>query len=302
MAPSKIIQTPSRFFITRLNSGKLLLVKHGPVAQNVGRSQLMAFLSDDDGQTWSKGLILDERTLISYPDGLQTPDGTIYVTYDRSREGDKEILMTTFTEKDVEAGAYVTAGARQKVIVNKAGGAFEENFKNDGTVDALVSQIGWKANYGTGGAAVSESNASFVNGPVLSWVDFIVYKLDPAVFGSKPFLLWTDKTSFGVIDRISCIKVSLKNDEQTADLKVAIKVDDKWYVTKEVLNAGVADWTVHTLNVHSVSWNALSFIPGQMLVEGGAIRLPASGTVQAIGIFDADETGVKTRVGRFVIQ
>ncbi|MFA7368965.1 MAG: sialidase family protein, partial [Kiritimatiellales bacterium] len=48
MVPSKIIQTPSRFFITRLNSGKLLLVKHGPIDQNVGRAQLMAFLSDDD--------------------------------------------------------------------------------------------------------------------------------------------------------------------------------------------------------------------------------------------------------------
>ncbi|MCF7817038.1 MAG: glycoside hydrolase [Kiritimatiellales bacterium] len=301
-APSKIIQAPSRFFITRLNSGKLLLVKHGPIDQNVGRSQLMAFLSDDDGKSWSKGLMLDERTDISYPDGMQTPDGTIYITYDRSRAGEREILMTTFAEKDIQAGAYVTAGARQKVIINKAGGAYEVNFTNDDKADGPISQVGWHANYDADGKAVSESNSGLLRGPVLSWVDYIVYDLDAATFGSKPLLLWTDNASFGSIDKISSFSVSLKNDEETADLKVAIKVDDAWYVTQDVLNAGVSKWTVHTLDVHSVSWNTLSFIPGSELAEGGKISLPASGAITAIGIFDANETSVKTRIDRIMVQ
>ncbi|MSU51902.1 MAG: hypothetical protein EXS41_00675 [Opitutaceae bacterium] len=32
------------------------------------------------------GLMLDEREWLTYPDGVQTPDGTIYVTYDLERD------------------------------------------------------------------------------------------------------------------------------------------------------------------------------------------------------------------------
>jgi predicted neuraminidase len=128
--PSDIQHTRSRFFITRLESGKLLLVKHGPVdpAKGIvpqfrdGRKELMAFLSDDDGKTWSDGLMLDERDQVSYPDGLQAPDGTMYVIYDYQRHGAKEILMAVFTEADIAAGECVSDKARLRVLVNKATG------------------------------------------------------------------------------------------------------------------------------------------------------------------------------------
>ncbi|HTN68569.1 MAG TPA: sialidase family protein, partial [Dysgonamonadaceae bacterium] len=42
LVPSKIQHTTSRFFIYRLNSGNLLLVKHGPIDMRIGRSHLMA--------------------------------------------------------------------------------------------------------------------------------------------------------------------------------------------------------------------------------------------------------------------
>jgi hypothetical protein len=130
VAPSSIQHTQSRFFITRLQSGKLLLVKHGPVDPNAGlvpvgrngRKDLMAFLSDDDGQTWSDGLMLDERDEVSYPDGFQAPDGRIYITYDYSRHFEREILMAVFTEQDVAAGQLVSDEARLRVLINKATG------------------------------------------------------------------------------------------------------------------------------------------------------------------------------------
>lgn len=86
----------ARFYIRRLLSGRLLLVKHGEridtfdqqeegAQWNRGRSKLTAWLSDDDGETWQGGLMLDERDHISYPDGTQAPDGTIYLSYDRER-------------------------------------------------------------------------------------------------------------------------------------------------------------------------------------------------------------------------
>lgn len=122
--PSKTvthIDSSARFFIRRLASGKLLLVKHAPPTGK-GRSHLAAFVSDDDGKTWQGGLMLDKRPGVSYPDGVQAPDGTIYIIYDYSRHRAKQILMATFTEDDVAKGKCVTGKARLRVLVNQATG------------------------------------------------------------------------------------------------------------------------------------------------------------------------------------
>lgn len=121
LEPSSIQHPSARFFIRRLQSGKLLLVKHGSIDTKTGRELLTAFLSDDDGKTWYGGLLLDEREGVSYPDGVQAPDGTIYIIYDYSRTKAMEILMAKFTEEDVARGQCVTDVARLRIIVNKAG-------------------------------------------------------------------------------------------------------------------------------------------------------------------------------------
>jgi len=69
--------------------------------------KLMAFVSDDDGQTWQGGLMLDEREKVTYPVGVQAPDGTIYIIYDYNRTPNGEVLLATFTEADVRAGKPV---------------------------------------------------------------------------------------------------------------------------------------------------------------------------------------------------
>ena len=101
MCPSWLQHTSARFFIRRLASGNLLLVKHGPLYKDVGRSQLTAYLSNNDGATWTGGLMLDERPGVSYPDGQQTADGRICVIYDYDRTGARQILLATFREEDV---------------------------------------------------------------------------------------------------------------------------------------------------------------------------------------------------------
>lgn len=103
---SQLAHPSARFFIRRLQSGNLLLVKHGPISIQTKRSHLMAFISKDDGATWSRGLLLDERINVSYPDGQQTADGTIYITYDRNRTIDQQLLMTHFKEEDIFNEAY----------------------------------------------------------------------------------------------------------------------------------------------------------------------------------------------------
>jgi hypothetical protein len=94
--PTSIATPHSRFFLRRLSSGNLLLVNH---YKFTGRSHLTAQLSTDDGATWNDGLLLDERSGVSYPDGVQDKDGLIWITYDRDRGGAGEILLAKFTPR-----------------------------------------------------------------------------------------------------------------------------------------------------------------------------------------------------------
>lgn len=119
LSASSIQHPSSRFFICRLASGNLLLVKHGPMREKTGRSHLTAYVSKDDGGSWSEGLLLDEREGISYPDGQQGIDGAIYVIYDRSRTGDREILMCRFTEDDVLAGCPDGSDGLLRCVVSR---------------------------------------------------------------------------------------------------------------------------------------------------------------------------------------
>lgn len=119
--PSGIPHVSSRFFARRLRSGNLLLVKHGPMTRTpAGRSELMAFLSEDDGNSWIGGLMLDERDGVSYPDGVEGDGGRICVIYDHSRFGDKEILLAVFTEEDVRAGRLNGPDSRLRRLVSRA--------------------------------------------------------------------------------------------------------------------------------------------------------------------------------------
>jgi len=116
--PSAIKSPGSRFFIRRLGSGNLLLVNHHNFT---GRSHLTARLSTDDGATWNDGLLLDERSGVSYPDGVQDRDGLIWITYDRDRQGDGEILGATFREEDVTAGRDVSGKVSLKQVMSRLG-------------------------------------------------------------------------------------------------------------------------------------------------------------------------------------
>ncbi len=105
----------SRFFIRRLKSGALLLVNHYKFS---GRSNLTAMISDDEGYSWKGHLLLDGRNNVSYPDGVQSGDGRIFIIYDRERKGKGEILMAIFREEDVRAGEKVSKDSRFKMLIS----------------------------------------------------------------------------------------------------------------------------------------------------------------------------------------
>lgn len=119
----------SRFCLRRLHSGRVLLINHSNSEKP--RSCLTAYLSEDDGKTFPYSLLLDERLDVSYPDVTETPDGLIYVVYDRERgamyqtrrlepaESAREILFCTIREADILAGRFVSADAKEKQIISK---------------------------------------------------------------------------------------------------------------------------------------------------------------------------------------
>lgn len=113
----------ARFQVVRLASGRLLFVCHGRPEEGgkdgVGRVRLSAYLSDDDGESWKGGLVLDP-TFGSYPDVVQAPDGTICVAHDHGRGSEAEIWFHRFTEDDVLAGKSVSPGSRLGTVAFRA--------------------------------------------------------------------------------------------------------------------------------------------------------------------------------------
>lgn len=115
---TKDFNVNTRFFLRKLASGNLLLVFNDVPK---GRSKMTAMLSADDGKTWPWKLMLDERDSVSYPDGTQAPDGSIYVIYDHGRYlfDQQEILMARITEADIKAGKVLGEPSRLKQKINK---------------------------------------------------------------------------------------------------------------------------------------------------------------------------------------
>ena len=102
----------------------MLLVTHHPPsgipAENVRevRSNLKAWLSDDDGDSWYGGLLIDGRPGISYPDGVETEDGFL-VIYDRDRYDTGDILIASFSDKAVANGGSDLPLARATKTVSR---------------------------------------------------------------------------------------------------------------------------------------------------------------------------------------
>ncbi len=158
---SSSIQHPSaRFFIRRLSSGNLLLVKHGQINERIGRSHLTAFLSEDDGYTWKGGLLLDERSGVSYPDGQQYTNGVIHIIYDYSRTSAREILIAKFTEDDVIKGDTASSSVSLQMIVSKYSDSvnFKKLFLNDVRVEIKPQQKGNEIRYTNDGTEPNQNS------------------------------------------------------------------------------------------------------------------------------------------------
>ncbi|MBQ1456789.1 MAG: exo-alpha-sialidase, partial [Thermoguttaceae bacterium] len=107
----------ARFYFTRLKSGNVLLIKNGPLDVQTSRRDIIAYLSEDDGETFPYKLELDMRELPSYPNACQGTDGMIYAIHDYDRTGVGEEILDRFTEEDIKAGKLVSPNSRLHIIV-----------------------------------------------------------------------------------------------------------------------------------------------------------------------------------------
>ena len=63
--------------------------------------------------------MLDERQGVTYPDGFQAPDGTLFISYDRNRKIDGEILLARFSEDDILAGKLVSPKSKLRMLISR---------------------------------------------------------------------------------------------------------------------------------------------------------------------------------------
>jgi len=107
-----IINPCTRFQILRLASGNLLLINNDHRSSRINMS---AFLSFDDGETWSRSLLIDAAQT-SYPAVHQSADGRIHVVWDRNRiSSESKVLYASFTEEEIIAGGILPS-SRIKVV------------------------------------------------------------------------------------------------------------------------------------------------------------------------------------------
>ena len=114
------------FSINRLPSGRLLLVKNGRLDESlyVFPDGLYAYLSDDDGQTWYGGLVLDYRPFSQEPRVAVSPGGRIAVLFSNNFRASAQVCIAMTTEKEIDsASGFFTKRARivQPVLLAEQG-------------------------------------------------------------------------------------------------------------------------------------------------------------------------------------
>ena len=113
----------TRIHIRKLRSGRLLRISH----EGAGRTNLTAYLSEDDGKSYPYKLLLDDRKSVSYPDATESEDGYIYIVYDRERGNNmgsleksyacaREILTAKISEEDIISGELCSGGFLRNVV------------------------------------------------------------------------------------------------------------------------------------------------------------------------------------------
>ncbi len=91
------------------------------VKNKTSRTRMTAYLSDDDGKTFTHKILLCDDGQISYPSATLSQDGSIYIVYDQGRGviGQHTIFLSKITEADILAGELVNDESFLNNIVSR---------------------------------------------------------------------------------------------------------------------------------------------------------------------------------------
>lgn len=105
-----------RYYYADENGGERELVEH-----KTSRTRMTAYLSDDDGKTFSHKMLLCDDGQISYPSATLGKDGSIYIVYDQGRGtiGQHTIFLSKITEQDILVGKLVKGESFLNRIVSR---------------------------------------------------------------------------------------------------------------------------------------------------------------------------------------
>ena len=113
----------SKFCIKRLPSGNLLMVNNNSQSS---RTEIVAFYSKDNGQTWTNAITLDYRNDVTYPEIALDKNGYIYVIWDKGRYAEHEIRYSRFTEADLEAGVMLDENDKNSVLISRTNSSYRD--------------------------------------------------------------------------------------------------------------------------------------------------------------------------------
>ncbi|QEG02866.1 BNR/Asp-box repeat protein [Stieleria maiorica] len=104
------------YHYTDENGQQRELTKH-----KTARTRMTAYLSEDDGKTFSHKVLLCDDGQISYPSATLGKDGAIYIVYDQGRGtiGQHTIFLSKITEADILAGELVDGESFLNRIVSR---------------------------------------------------------------------------------------------------------------------------------------------------------------------------------------
>lgn len=184
---------PSRQCFYRLNSGNIVTAHH---FDTYLRQNLFIGLSSDGCRTFAHNLVLDLRLGTSYPDIVQSKDGSIYIIWDYDRYGAKQILFVKIYEdnllridgvKDmnpslikemcsviVENHTYSICG----IVQDENGNPLANVDIICGDISGTTSTCGTYELKGVGFSNDSDSNTLFVKKDGFESYDMIIYNKD----------------------------------------------------------------------------------------------------------------------------
>jgi hypothetical protein len=89
--------TSARFHLAKLKSGRLIIIFNNATT----RTNMTAYLSEDDGITWPYKMIIDANNDVSYPDMIETEPGVLNIVYDYARAPMGTINFVVIKEEDI---------------------------------------------------------------------------------------------------------------------------------------------------------------------------------------------------------